>query len=298
MSLNQNRIKLNWQGFTLIELLVVISIIALLVGILLPALSSARETSKTAGCGSNLRGFGQATGYYSNDYKGFMWPSNFEPATTSDLGWQAWVGANYYEVATDTTTNIATPGMACPTFLPKDLFNPSGPSTAGTQPLGSVYWNQLRYETITNVSYVMNTMVTNTTTASNWTSGVTGAPTLTFNPATARGWTSYKASGTPTNSSRRAASIEMAPRLSSSIMILDSRGLDYGTASTTSTGMADGIYQFGSSDYATAQTTTSGTPRMKVGKVHQNKSFNILFGDSHVETAFATDPADWAVFRE
>jgi len=42
-------------GFTLVELLVVIAIVGALVGLLLPAVQSARETSRRAACGSNLR---------------------------------------------------------------------------------------------------------------------------------------------------------------------------------------------------------------------------------------------------
>lgn len=55
------------KGFTLIELLVVVAIIALLISILLPSLSRARELAKRAVCASNLRGIGQGCHIYSND---------------------------------------------------------------------------------------------------------------------------------------------------------------------------------------------------------------------------------------
>lgn len=54
-------------GFTLIELLVVISIIALLVSLLLPALSSARRTGQRVACMATLRGIAQGMQNYAND---------------------------------------------------------------------------------------------------------------------------------------------------------------------------------------------------------------------------------------
>jgi prepilin-type N-terminal cleavage/methylation domain-containing protein/prepilin-type processing-associated H-X9-DG protein len=59
----------NHRAFTLIELLVVISIIALLVGILLPILACARESGRGAVCGSNIRQLLLANATYAVDHQ-------------------------------------------------------------------------------------------------------------------------------------------------------------------------------------------------------------------------------------
>ncbi len=60
------------KGFTLIELLVVISIIALLVALLLPALSAARESGRSIQCSSNMRQVNTAAFSYAAEAKDWL----------------------------------------------------------------------------------------------------------------------------------------------------------------------------------------------------------------------------------
>lgn len=74
------------ENFTLIELLVVIAIIAILAGMLLPALNNARERARAILCAGNLKSYGTAYLSYSNDYDDYL----ILPATPSSGATEPW----------------------------------------------------------------------------------------------------------------------------------------------------------------------------------------------------------------
>jgi prepilin-type N-terminal cleavage/methylation domain-containing protein/prepilin-type processing-associated H-X9-DG protein len=83
-------------GFTLVELLVVIGIIAVLIGILLPVLSRAREQANRTKCLANLRTIGQAVFDYANANRDRL-PNGNGPQVWLDPEAANWVMKNFAE---------------------------------------------------------------------------------------------------------------------------------------------------------------------------------------------------------
>ena len=89
----EQRWKSGREGFTLVELLVVLAVIAILVGLLLPALASGREKARKTACLSNLRQVGVGIVLYAADNNGYIPYGPKAAAFTSPLDFYPSTGA-------------------------------------------------------------------------------------------------------------------------------------------------------------------------------------------------------------